>query len=866
VKPRTTFLKTLWRKLRGRPSQHAPEPVRLRAEQKSGPAPLPPRTIEPLERRIAPASLVNPSTLMFTDIDGDTVTIEFSRPLFDLPASTLNTKLDDVFKFSAGDAHSGTETPQQLQLIDLTKAPVVDFNNAAAGISFTISATKTGQTGDGLADIGAIKASGLSLGAVTIDGDLGQIDCGSPTSKTALRVLDVQSFHTKGLTTQQPVTSTGTAGDAEKAEKLESRITGALGEFFVANDMQGYLHVVNGTQIVNGQSKVTAPGKIKTVDIDGSLIGVAAAGAQSDNTGRIDSIGSINKISIGSTANDGIVGGGGANSGAITGGQSIKSISISGGILGGGGAKSGRISATEQIQKLSVATDIIGGDGANSGVVHSAGKLNNVIIGEDLVAGKGAASGVVAADGLFGQITVRGDINGNITDAGARSGGISGAKEIGKVSVDGAINGGSGVLTGYIESNLEIGAVTINGDVVGGAGTGSGSIASGGKLGTVVVNGKLMGGAGDESGSIRSGLDSALSGAISSIKVAHGLEGGAGHSSGSIVAGSFVREAMIGVNEAAQVVIKGGAGNFSGSIFGNDGLGKVTVLGAIAGDAGIHSGAIESFGPVKSVAVRGGEVRGGAGDFSGAIIVHDHLLESGDRAGDLGSITIANAILGGTGAHSGGVNVDGALNRATIGSMTNSEVLVGLGFVGSGGAGQLSVTGNITDSAVRVNEALGSFSAGNVIDSTLSAVDELRTIRVTGNVAGSQILAGYDVNGGAVNGDAQIGKVSIGGNWTASDLVAGIEDVGANGFGNDDDALIGTANDPAIIARIASVIINGTVSGSEAADDHFGFVAEQIVAFKHGGQALALSKTGIDVKELDATHQDLSLREVAAQI
>src|SRR5688572_2820753 len=184
---RENCLQMLWRKLLARKQ-------RARVRKAVSQARVAPAA-EPLERRIAPASLINPSTLVYTELDGDTVTITFSKPLFDLPPATLNTKLDDVFKFSAGDAHSGTETPQQLQLIDLTKAPVVDFKNAAAGISFTIAATKIGVTGDDLADIGAIKASGLALGRISIDGDLGQIDCGTGASKTAVRSLEVQSFH-----------------------------------------------------------------------------------------------------------------------------------------------------------------------------------------------------------------------------------------------------------------------------------------------------------------------------------------------------------------------------------------------------------------------------------------------------------------------------------------------------------------------------------------------------------------------------------------------------------------------------------------------------------------------------------------------
>jgi len=858
VKQPSNFLQMLWSKLRRKRPQPARAGVHKPAPRPAAGAP----SVEPLERRIAPASLINPSTLVYTDLDGDTVTISLSKALFDLPASTLNTKLDDVFSFSTGDAHSGTETPQQLQLIDLTKAPVVDFKNAAAGISFTISATKVGEAGDSLADIGAVKASGLALGTITIDGDLGQIDCGNATSKTALRALDVQSFHTKGLTTQQPVTGTGTAADAEKAEKLESRITGAIGKFSVAHDMQGYLHIVNGTQIVNGQTKVTAPGKIAMIDINGSLVGVPAVGTDSDNTGRIDAIGSINKVSIGTTANDGIVGGGGANSGAITGGDSIKSISIAGGMVGGAGANSGRVAAINQIQRIDIATDIVGGDGANSGTVHSAGKLQNVLVGDDLVAGKGAASGVVSADGVIGQVAVRGDITGETTDAGARAGGISGAKQIAHVSIGGALIGGSGILTGYVESSSDIGGVIIEGNVVGGTGVGSGAVSSAGKFGSILVNGKLLGGAGDESGSIRSGLDSSLDGTISSVKVAQGIEGGAGQSSGSIVAGSVVANAVIGANESAQVVIKGGAGDFSGALFGNAGMGKVTVLGAIAGDAGAHSGSIELFGAVKSLSVREGEIHGGTGDFSGAIIVHDLITLDGERAGDVGSLTVATSMVGGAGAHSGGVNIDGALKRATIGTITGSELLVGLGVVSNGDAGKISVAGTVTDSAVRVNGALSSFNAASLIDATLSATEELRSVHVTANISGSQILAGYDVRGAAANGDARIGKVAIDGNWIASDLVAGIQDVSGNGFGNPDDALIGIRNDSTLIASIASVVINGTVTGTEAADDHFGFVAQQILAFKQGGQAVALNKTGVDVKELDATHQDVSLREV----
>jgi hypothetical protein len=431
------------------------------------------------------------------------------------------------------------------------------------------------------------------------------------------------------------------------------------------------------------------------------------------------------------------------------------------------------------------------------------------------------------------------------------------------VSIDAAVKGGSGLMTGFVESLGDTRSVTVGTDLLGAAGTASGSISSAGRTGSIIVNGHVLGGAGDDSGSIRSGLDAGLNGTLSSVRVLQGIEGGAGHSSGIISAGTFLADATIGVSETGGAVLKGGSGNFSGSILSNGGIGSITILGAVAGGAGAHSGSLESFGAMKNVAVRGSEMRGGDGDYSGAIVAHDFLAPGTDRPGDIGSVAISGAMISGAGAHSGGVNVDGSLRSASIGSLSGSELLVGAGPIGAGNAGKISVNGSVAGSVVRVAASVHSFAAGTLLDSTLSAGDEIGTLRVAGNVSGSQLLAGYDLRGAAVNGDAQIGKVTIEGNWTASDLVAGVEDVDANGFGNEDDRLISAGNDAAVVARIASVVINGSATGSEAGDDHFGFVAQQIAAFKQGGQTLALSKTGIDVKELDATHQDLSLREVA---
>src|SRR3989442_10679325 len=98
-------------------------------------------TIEPLEPRIAPASV-----LPYTDIDGDKVTITSS----------------------AGDLTGhATIVGGQLRLLDLSDP---SFNHA----NITFSVVKAGA-GDGLAAVGRINGGSNDLGVVVVKGDLGDI-------------------------------------------------------------------------------------------------------------------------------------------------------------------------------------------------------------------------------------------------------------------------------------------------------------------------------------------------------------------------------------------------------------------------------------------------------------------------------------------------------------------------------------------------------------------------------------------------------------------------------------------------------------------------------------------------------------------
>src|SRR5262249_60981421 len=109
-----------------------------------------------------------------------------------------------------------------------------------------------------------------------------------------------------------------------------------------------------------------------------------------------------------------------------------------------------------------------------------------------------------------------------------------------------------------------------------------------------------------------------------------------------------------------------------------------------------------------------------------------------------------------------------------------------------------------------------------------------------GDVVGTQVLAGYDTVLSAVDGNAGIGGGSVGRDWVASDLVAGVRADDnpnpPNVFGDANDEpinLIGGAPGP--LARIGSVAIGGVVAGTAEPADHFGFVAQRIGSFRARG-------------------------------
>ena len=107
----------------------------------------------------------------------------------------------------------------------------------------------------------------------------------------------------------------------------------------------------------------------------------------------------------------------------------------------------------------------------------------------------------------------------------------------------------------------------------------------------------------------------------------------------------------------------------------------------------------------------------------------------------------------------------------------------------SGDIGTIAIKGDVLGSAIRTDGKIGAINIGGDLggqSATISARGTLApasdakalaigAFSIGGSVDHAQILAGYDRTGAAVNADAAIGRVTVGGNWTASDLAAGRE-------------------------------------------------------------------------------------------
>lgn len=892
---RPSLLTRLLGKLKPAKAKESPRSTAELSSKRETPAASPRRSrrssIESLEGRIAPAAIIaNGSGISYTDGDGDHVTITFSKAIF--AGDNASTNLTKVFTFDHGDAASTSDVQQSLQLIDLTQLLAINGQNPANGISMDIEVTKA-DGGDGLVNVGAIKATRMTLSDVKVHGDLGQIDVGRDDAPVALNSLTVDSLGK--LTTTQ-----------FGAPSYESTITGKLGTFTAREVAGGYLHVVDGFGTLTKAS--VAKGNIGKVAITESIHSRDAT-VEAANDGLIFTTGNIDSIVIGTnrahqagTPADGLVGGKGDNSGSILVGGTVGSALIKGDITGGEGVASGVLSAAKDITSVEVRGFVLGGAGDSSGEIgatHSLGtvKIARVVDGQVLsgiTAGSGTDSGLVFSLGSINDITVVGDITGaadiaaDATGISAHAGGISAAGALTKLTLTGSLVGGIGDhLSGFIEGTGSLGTISISGNVVGGEGDNSGVIISDGAATSITVSGYVLGGAGVSSGGILTGFGGA--GKLGSLVINDGLSGGDGDGSGFVNAFS-IGSAHIVVKDTSigRAAVQGAGGDASGSIHVASGAGTIFLGGPVAGGEGNNSGVVEIHGATKSLTA--GDVIGASGKSSGAILASDLVTDTKITAGSFGTIKVGN-IIGAGGAFSGRVVADGQIGSLTAGNLLHGAgelsglIRAGMGVTGSGNVGTLklghlgdtgsggepAVAGGSIQVAGTINSfsatdifqskiaagRIGAFTTGNVLQSLIAAEGgatpkattdlAFKSINVAHDVTSAYFLAGYDLDFQPVNGHAQIGAVKVGGNWTASSLAAGVRDLAHDGFGNSDDLRIQTDDGSKLVSRIASITIKGAVTGTAAQGDHFGFIAQQVGALTVGGHRIAVTAAGTDL-------------------
>jgi hypothetical protein len=635
---------------------------------------------ERLEARIAPAVLVNPKTLTYFDTDGDLVTLTISK-------GTLTTA-DFLF-----DTAFDSPGPQQLQLVNFAS----DAPKAGADVSITAELT---GVGNGIVNVGYLNATGIDLGKVTIDGDLGRLDAGNSDLTTfGVKRIEVGSMGAAGITTQAaggnltshikgPLNALITTDDVQTATLLISGAVGTIdigGSVLGGDDVQsgairsgaiGLAHV--GGDVMGGSGEnsgqIFSVGNIGTVVIDGSIIGGTGAGT-SAKSGMIFAGGTIGLAVIGHD----IVGGSGVKSGQLASFAGMGVVQIAGSVRGGAGLESGAVGSHGPITKITVLQDLIGGDADDSsGALLCTGKIGKVEIGGDIEGGNAFRSGIVATKGGLGSVTVDGSLNGN---NGNESGAIGSDGPIGSVTIMGNVNGGDGNASGHIVSKKSIGSVIVHGSVFGGFGDESGAIGALGTVKSVLVDGDVIGDSGNLSGWINSRTK------LGTVTIGGAL---------GFFAGESARHPIVEGVRPGQF----GSGLVSAPVI------NTLIIGAIGSAEGFFDPGSVQGGAIGTITINDSIY---SGFFSSAFIA----------ARTIGTFSVVHNVIGRSGQFQGKVEIDvrNSLGKLTIGG--NAEYL---SVVAGGGFDPTESPAN-PDAQIGVIKVSGDLTASSAVAGVFAGKD-----------------------------------------------------------------------------------------------------------------------------------------------
>lgn len=803
------------------------------------------------------------TTVRWTDVDGDLVTLKVSSPIFEESA------FSSLLTFDSSSSEIGKPV---LQRADLT-----GLRNGGFAI---ITAEANG--GDGLVHVGELNAAGVRLKELSSHGDVARFIV---AGADVIRFASLAEKGTANLPASSPSLASSVTAKTGLFELTSGGIKDASLRFFA-----NVKNVLIAGDIVGGSSadsgSIRFDGNVANLHIEGSLVGDAGAAS-----GSIVAAKTIKTFAIGD-GSQAIVGGEGASSGRFT-VSKIGSATLDGFVKGGGGRFSGVFDAAKA-RSLSVTGDVIGGTEFRTGTIFIGTLGKAASVDGSLVGGTGAESGVFRTDSKAKSVAIAGLEGGGGSGSGAVVLQKINSLQIGSGSGT-AIQGGSGAASGAA-SFISAKSVSILGDIVGDIGADSGRVFAQQSAKSLSLFGDLLGGSG-----ARSGVLLALDGSFDSLQIAGRIVGGDGTQSGAATALSM-KSVTIGGG------IDGGAGSRSGflEIRGDAKAKSIVVIGSVVGGTGEGSGSVSLAGRVDTLEVRG-DVAGASGSRSGRLNLSGgagNVLIQGDLAGGSGSLsgllefakdvaglTIRGKIIGGSGDRSGGIGSGSLIKNLSIESgiqgghnASATESLNLTGFVVAGRIGSATVGGDIiagtTAGGALTNSGVfrstsdigslvvaGSLLGNDAVPAVISAYGQanlgknakadvaIGSLAILGTANEALILAGYGFEnafgptGRPVNADASIGSVTIAGAATATSIVAGIESGAGGSFGDGNDSVIqvdpgedfNVRNRMDLISVIGSVSLGPGSGGTPANDARtFAIMAGWVQSVSVAGVAIPL--------------------------
>jgi hypothetical protein len=677
-------------------------------------------------------------------------------------------------------------------------------DNSFAGTNLTITVKKVAG-GDGFANLGFLNAAGNDLGKVSVKGDLGKIDAGDGNDTfPAIKSLTVHSMGTLGTTTQGGIIG-GTLPPT-----VVDLITDLTGDGVgTLKDVQSNVADLLGGDIANLPASVLR----SLTNLNSTLESLLS----NESTGLLPNVSTL-LGNISHEVNNLL---GTANLGDVVGTGLADLLNQAG------------TSVDQVLTQLPSTADV------NVEVSDLLGLDLNGLLNLDL-------------GGLFSNA---GDLVQNLGDT---VGDLLGRSDLGQLpaSLQGLLGQVNGILQPILAGTAPITSDVINilSQLENGLASALGQNGSGDSLdGVSQATSDLL-------DTLDNSVNEVLGGSTNAADPDFDLTSNIDGSVGMFKITTDASEVFLNIDGSVRSLAIGGTligDQFQngGNIFVSGDVHSLKIGKDVLGGGEVNTGDITVQGAVNALKI-GGSLIGGAGSHSGALAF----------GSDVHSLTIGRNITGQTGVNSGSVfGDDGGVGKISIrGSIVSGDADDAGTLRFANAIGGLRIGGNIVgDADHRVDISAGGLE--NKVNNTDIAIGNTS---VNGSVSFADILAGYDTSLAPVNGDAQIAKVAVRGNWVASNLVAGIDSPGApSDFGDTDNTTIATDNTETIIASIASIQIRGSVFGTVDAGDHFGFVAEQIGSAKIGTAKAPLNKgPNNDVVELAQQTGDVTIREVGTQV